>query len=76
MFDCDRGKDGVHDKRTGGLALAHEATQNIPMPLARLENTGTGLSEPSRDRRAGLRDGKRSLEDARVAGDPQERPQR
>ncbi len=66
MFEGDRGKDGVHDKRAGGLAVAHKAAQNVPVPLARLENAGCRQSEPRGDRRLGLGSGKRTLEHAWV----------
>lgn len=51
MLQRDGGEDGVHDERTGGLALAHQAAQDVPMPLARLEDTGRRLGEPGRNRR-------------------------
>src|SRR5271165_5823547 len=62
VFEGDCGKNGVHDERTGGLALAHKAAQDVPVPLARLENAGGGLGEPGGDRRFGLGSGKRTLE--------------
>src|SRR5271166_18585 len=76
MFQGDSGKDGVHDERAGGLAVADKATQNVPVALARLDNAGYRQSEPGGDRRLGLGSGKRTLEYARVRSDPQKGPER
>jgi hypothetical protein len=41
VFQRNRGDDGVHDERAGGLALAHQAAQDLPVPLTRFEDTPT-----------------------------------
>ena len=56
------------------LAIEREAAQSVPVPLARLENANRRQGEPRRDRRLGLRNGKRALEHARVRTDPQKGP--
>ena len=40
VFEGDRGKSCVRDKRAGDLSLAHKASQDVPVPLSRLENAG------------------------------------
>ena len=40
VFEGDRGKSCVRHKRAGDLSLARKASQDIPMPLSRLENAG------------------------------------
>ena len=46
MLESDRSEDRVHDKRAGGLAVVHKTAQDVPVPLARLENPGGWLGEP------------------------------
>ena len=68
--------DGVHDKRTGGLAVVHKAAQDVPVPLARLENAGGRLGKPGGDRRLGLGCRKRTIEYPGIGRNPQKGPQR
>ena len=43
MLERDSGEDSVHHRRAGGLALAHEAAQDVPVPLAGLQYPGDRL---------------------------------
>lgn len=43
MLERDSGEDSIHHQRAGGLSLAHEAAQDVPVPLARLEYPGDRL---------------------------------
>jgi hypothetical protein len=54
MRERDCSEDRVHDKRAGGLAVAHKTTQDVPVPLARLENAGGWLGKPRGNRCFGL----------------------
>jgi hypothetical protein len=54
MLKRDCGEDRIHDKRAGGLAVAYKTTQDIPVPLARLENAGGWLGKLGGNRRFGL----------------------
>jgi hypothetical protein len=76
VLERDRGEDRVHDKRAGGLAVVHKAAEDVPVPLARLENTGGRLGEPGGDRRLGLRRRTRTIEYPGIGGNPQKGPQR
>ena len=42
MLERDSGEDSVHHRRAGGLALAREAAQDVPVPFAGLEYPATG----------------------------------
>jgi hypothetical protein len=59
-----------------GLAVPHKAAQDVPVPLARFEYAGGGLSEPGGDRAFRLGGRKRALEHPRGCHDSQEGPQR
>jgi len=74
MFERDRGEDGIHDKRTGSLSIAHNTAQDFPVPLARIENPRGPLAEPGGYRRLGFGGGKRALEHAWICRNPEERP--
>jgi hypothetical protein len=50
VLDRDRGKDGIHNQRARGLAVAHKSAQYLPVPLAWLDDAGGGLGEPGRYR--------------------------
>ena len=76
MLERDCSGNRVHDQRPGGLALAHKLLEDVPVPLAGLDHTGRGLSEPRGDCRHGLGSGQRTLEHSRIGRDPQERPER
>ena len=76
MFDADRRKDGVHDKGTGGLPVADEAAQDVPVRFARFEDPGNRLRKPCGHCGAGLGKGKRTLEHLGVGGDPEKSPKR
>jgi hypothetical protein len=52
MLERDCSEDRVHDKRAGGLAVARKTTQDVPVPLARLENAGGWLGKPRGNRRS------------------------
>jgi hypothetical protein len=43
MLERDCGQDGIHDKRPGGLTVAHKLAQDVPMTLTRIEDSGGGL---------------------------------
>jgi len=43
VLKSDGSEDRVHDKRAGGLAVAHKTTQDVPVPLPRLENASRRL---------------------------------
>ena len=49
MLERDCGEHGVHDERACCLALADEAAQDFPVPLARIEDAGDRLGEPRRN---------------------------
>jgi hypothetical protein len=76
MLERERGEDRVDDQRANRLTVLHETAQDLPVPLARLEDAGRGLGEPGGNRRFGLGRRKRTVEDAGIGGDPQEGPQR
>ena len=76
MLERDRGEDRVHDERAGGLAVVHKAAQDVPVPLARLENAGGRLGKPGGDRRLGLGGRKRAIEYPGMGRNPQKGPQR
>jgi len=76
MLERDCSEDRVHDKRAGGLAVAHKTTQNVPVPLARLENAGGWLGKPRGNRRFGLGRGKRAFEYPGICSNSQKGPQR
>jgi hypothetical protein len=75
MLDGDCGQDRVHDKRANGLAVAYKTTQDIPVPLSRLENAGGWLGKPGGNRRFGLGGRKRPLKHPRICGYSQKGPQ-
>jgi hypothetical protein len=76
MLKRDCGEDRVHDKRAGGLAIAYKITQDIPVPLARLENAGGWLGKPGGNRCFGLGGGKRAVEYPGICSNSQKGPQR
>ena len=76
MLKSDGSEDRVHDKRAGGLAVAHKTAQDVPVPLARLENPGGWLGEPRGNRRFGLGRVERALEYPRICSNSQKGPQR
>ena len=43
MLDGERRDGGVGCQGAGNLRLVHEATQNLPVALARLQHGGNGL---------------------------------
>jgi hypothetical protein len=66
----------VHDERSDGLAIAHKSAQDVPVPLAGLEDAGGGLGEPRGNRPFGLGRRKRTVEHAGTGSNPQEGPPR
>lgn len=76
MFECDCGKHGVHDQRTCSLSVANETAQDVPVPFARLENSGDRLSEPEGNRRFGFGRGQRTFEHSAICRDPEKGPER
>jgi hypothetical protein len=44
VLERDRGKDGVPDRRAGGLADAHKAAWYVPVSFAEDSGSGLGLS--------------------------------
>jgi hypothetical protein len=76
MLKSDGSENRVHDKRAGGLAVAHKTAQDVPVPLARLEDPGGWLGKPRGNRRFGLGHVKRALEYPRICSNSQKGPQR
>jgi len=76
MFQSESRNNGVHDQRPERLAFAHQATQDVPMAFARLDNASGGLSKPGRNRGLRLCYRERMLERARIRANSHERPQR
>jgi hypothetical protein len=76
MHDRDCGEDRVHNKRTGGLAGAYQTTQDIPLPLTRLQKAGGWLGKSGGNRRFGLGGGKRAVEYPGICTNSQKGPQR
>ena len=46
MLDRDCGEHSVHDEGPGGLRIAHEFAQDVPVPLARLDDACRRLAQP------------------------------
>jgi hypothetical protein len=44
VLDGDRGKNGVHHQRAGRLAFANQASEDVPMQIAGLQNASRRLA--------------------------------
>jgi hypothetical protein len=75
MFNGDSSDHCVHNERASGLAVTNKASQNVPMPFARLQYSGVRLREPRRHDLFGLDNRKRMLENAWVGANSNECPE-
>jgi len=74
-FDRERREPGIRDARPPDIGLDTEASEDVPVALARLDNLAVGLPEKIFAEPERFVDRARHPESARVGGDPHQRAQ-